>query len=110
MNIAKVIFMLRITTKSCRDAGCPNCLLLNICLHEPARQVGKRDLSSFHHSVDLILRTQCMFSSELPLLEKHSGKFEIRKEMKSSSLFTTLEAFLTITQGLQIHFGQNPTP
>ena len=50
--------MFRITTKSCRDAGCPNCLLLNICLHEPARQVGKdiiRVGKSLPHSIDLLL-------------------------------------------------------
>merc|ERR1712037_233768 len=39
---------------------------------------------------------------ESPLLEKHSGKFEIRKEMKSSSLFITPEACLTITQALLV--------
>ena len=31
---------LRIPTNNRCDTGCPNCLLLNICLHEPARQVG----------------------------------------------------------------------
>ena len=78
------------------------------CMNQPARwenlRSGWKIFEPLHRSLVL---TQSMFSSELHLLGKHSGKFEICKETKPSSPFTTLAAFLTITQGCQMYFGKS---
>jgi len=63
-------------------AECPDCFLLNICLHEKTSQVRPLKILLFQNLV-------------LPRLVNHSDKFETHKATNSSFHFTTLAASQT---------------
>ena len=79
--------------KSWIFTGCPDCFLLNICLHEKASQVKPQT------SWDLILKILLFRNLVLPRLANHSDKFETHKATNSSFHFTTLAASQTTIPG-----------
>ena len=74
---------------------CPDCFLLNICLHEKASQV-----------IQLRFYFENLFIFQnlvLPRLANHSDKFETHKATNSSFHFTTLAASQTTIPGEEYH-------
>ena len=75
---------------------CPDCFLLNICLHEKASQVKPQ-------SRNLILKILLIRNLVLPRLANHSDKFETHKATNSSFHSTTLAASQTTIPGEEYH-------
>ena len=99
--------MFRITTKSCRDAGCPNCLLLNICLHEEAGQVGIQLFQPLHrsHSSDLRIAN---FFRVAPVGEAFRQVRDTQGDEVFFSLYNTGGVSDHHPRLAQIHVGENP--